>query len=135
MDFGLSAEEQSFREEVSSWMHEHLTGEFAQLAGRGGPGDEHSFIAERMAWERELASGGWTCVGWPTEHGGRGLPLHLEVIFHEEYSRAGGPRPAGPIGGGPLGPPPIHLRRAHQHPPVPPGHAHRHQDRGPAGPY
>lgn len=50
MDFGLSAEEQSFREEVRSWMHEHLTGEFAQLAGRGGPGDEHSFIAERMAW-------------------------------------------------------------------------------------
>ena len=109
MDFGLSAEEQSFREEVSSWMHEHLTGEFAQLAGRGGPGDERSFIAERMAWERELASGGWTCVGWPTEHGGRGLPLHLEVIFHEEYSRAGGPGRAGLIGEGLLGPTLIHF--------------------------
>ena len=54
MDFGLSAEEQSFREEVSSWMHEHLTGEFAQLAGRGGPGDEHSFIAERPGHALEL---------------------------------------------------------------------------------
>ncbi len=114
MDFGLSAEEQSFREEVSSWMHEHLTGEFAQLAGRGGPGDEHSFIAERMAWERELASGGWTCVGWPTEHGGRGLPLHLEVIFHEEYSRAGGPGRAGLIGEGLLGPTLIHFGSADQ---------------------
>ena len=114
MDFGLSAEEQSFREEVSSWMHEHLTGEFAQLAGRGGPGDERSFIAERMAWERELASGGWTCVGWPTEHGGRGLPLHLEVIFHEEYSRAGGPGRAGLIGEGLLGPPLIHFGSADQ---------------------
>ncbi len=114
MDFGLSAEEQSFREEVRSWMHEHLTGEFAQLAGRGGPGDEHSFIAERMAWERELASGGWTCVGWPTEHGGRGLPLHLEVIFHEEYSRAGGPGRAGLIGEGLLGPTLIHFGSADQ---------------------
>ncbi|MBK6969805.1 MAG: acyl-CoA dehydrogenase family protein [Candidatus Microthrix sp.] len=114
MDFGLSAEEQSFREEVSSWMHEHLTGEFAQLAGRGGPGDERSFIAERMAWERELASGGWTCVGWPTEHGGRGLPLHLEVIFHEEYSRAGGPGRAGLIGEGLLGPTLIHFGSADQ---------------------
>jgi alkylation response protein AidB-like acyl-CoA dehydrogenase len=114
VDFGLSAEEQSFREEVSSWMHEHLTGEFAQLAGRGGPGDEHSFIAERMAWERELASGGWTCVGWPTEHGGRGLPLHLEVIFHEEYSRAGGPGRAGLIGEGLLGPTLIHFGSADQ---------------------
>ena len=114
MDFGLSAEEQSFREEVRSWMHEHLTGEFAQLAGRGGPGDERSFIAERMAWERELASGGWTCVGWPTEHGGRGLPLHLEVIFHEEYSRAGGPGRAGLIGEGLLGPTLIHFGSADQ---------------------
>jgi len=114
VDFGLSAEEQSFREEVRSWMHEHLTGEFAQLAGRGGPGDEHSFIAERMAWERELASGGWTCVGWPTEHGGRGLPLHLEVIFHEEYSRAGGPGRAGLIGEGLLGPTLIHFGSADQ---------------------
>ena len=114
MDFGLSAEEQSFREEVSSWMHEHLTGEFAQLAGRGGPGDERSFIAERMAWERELASGGWTCVGWPTAHGGRGLPLHLEVIFHEEYSRAGGPGRAGLIGEGLLGPTLIHFGSADQ---------------------
>jgi alkylation response protein AidB-like acyl-CoA dehydrogenase len=114
VDFGLSAEEQSFREEVSSWMHEHLTGEFAQLAGRGGPGDERSFIAERMAWERELASGGWTCVGWPTEHGGRGLPLHLEVIFHEEYSRAGGPGRAGLIGEGLLGPTLIHFGSADQ---------------------
>ena len=114
MDFGLSAEEQSFREEVRSWMHEHLTGEFAQLAGRGGPGDERSFIAERMAWERELASGGWTCVGWPTEHGGRGLPLHLEVIFHEEYSLAGGPGRAGLIGEGLLGPTLIHFGSADQ---------------------
>ena len=28
---------------------------------------------ERRAWEKKLASGGWTCVGWPREHGGRGL--------------------------------------------------------------
>ncbi len=109
MDFGRSAEEHSFRDEVRTWMHQHLTDEFAVLKGRGGPGDEHAFIAERMAWERELASGGWTCVGWPTEHGGRGLPLHLEVIFHEEYARAGGPGRAGLIGEGLLGPTLIHF--------------------------
>lgn len=109
MDFGRSAEEHSFRDEVRTWMHQHLTDEFAVLKGRGGPGDEHAFIAERMAWERELASGGWTCVGWSTEHGGRGLPLHLEVIFHEEYARAGGPGRAGLIGEGLLGPTLIHF--------------------------
>jgi len=90
-------------------MVDHLRGEFAILRHRGGPGDEHAFVAERMAWERELAGGGWTCVGWPTEHGGRGLPIHLEVAFHEEYARAGGPGRAGLIGEGLLGPTLIHF--------------------------
>ena len=97
-------DEASFRDEIRTWMAEHLTGEFEILRHRGGPGDEHAFVQERMAWERELASGGWTCAGWPTEHGGRGLPLHLEVAFHEEYARAGGPGRAGLIGEGLLGP-------------------------------
>ena len=102
-------DEPAFREELRDWMAEHLTGEFAALRHRGGPGDEHAFVPERMAWERELASGGWTCVGWPTEFGGRGLPLHLEVAFHEEYARAGGPGRAGLIGEGLLGPTLIHF--------------------------
>jgi len=90
-------------------MEAHLTGEFAHLRHRGGPGDEHAFVPDRMAWERELASGGWTCVGWPEEFGGRGLPLDLEVAFHEEYARAGGPGRAGLIGEGLLGPTLIHF--------------------------
>lgn len=101
--------ESEFREELRDWMADHLTGEFAVLRHRGGPGDEHAFVPERMAWERELASGGWTCVGWPTEFGGRGLPLPLEVAFHEEYARAGGPGRAGLIGEGLLGPTLIHF--------------------------
>jgi acyl-CoA dehydrogenase len=102
-------DEASFRDEIRTWMAEHLTGEFEILRHRGGPGDEHAFVQERMAWERELATGGWTCAGWPTEHGGRGLPIHLEVAFHEEYARAGGPRRAGLIGEGLLGPTLIHF--------------------------
>ena len=101
--------EREFRQEVADWMAEHLRGEFEILRHRGGPGDEHAFVQERMAWERELASGGWTCVGWPVEHGGRGLPLHLEVAFHEEYARAGGPGRAGLIGEGLLGPTLVHF--------------------------
>jgi acyl-CoA dehydrogenase len=105
----LPTTEVDFRTAVRDWMAEHLRGEFAPLRFRGGPGDEHAFVAERMAWERELADGGWTCVGWPAEHGGRGLPLHLEVAFHEEYARAGGPGRAGLIGEGLLGPTLIHF--------------------------
>ena len=114
MQLGDSHADAAFRDEIRTWMHEHLTGEFAQLRFRGGPGDEHMFVEERMAWERELAAGGWTCVGWPTWAGGRGLPINQEVIFHEEYARAGGPGRAGLIGEGLLGPTLIHFASEHQ---------------------
>ena len=114
MQLGDSPADAAFRAEIRDWMSDHLTGEFAQLRFRGGPGDEHMFVEERMAWERHLAAHRWTCVGWPAEHGGRGLPISQEVIFHEEYARAGGPGRAGLIGEGLLGPTLIHFASPEQ---------------------
>src|SRR3546814_20441394 len=57
-----------------------------------------------MQWVRGLAAGGWTCVGGPKEAGGRGLSIARQVIFHEEYARAGGPGRMGHIGEGLIGP-------------------------------
>lgn len=99
-----SAADAAFRAEVSDWMQTHLTGRYASLQHRGGPGDEEADPALRKEWERELARGGWTCVGWPTEFGGRGLSIEQQVIFHEEYARAGGPGRMGHIGEGLVGP-------------------------------
>ena len=114
MQLGDSQADAEFRAEIRDWMAANLTGEFEQLRFRGGPGDEHMFVEERMAWERHLAAHRWTCVGWPAEHGGRGLPISQEVIFHEEYARAGGPGRAGLIGEGLLGPTLIHFASPEQ---------------------
>jgi alkylation response protein AidB-like acyl-CoA dehydrogenase len=95
---------ETLRAEVAAWMRVHLVGEFACLRYRGGPGDEEAWPALRKAWERELAAGGWTGLGWPKEAGGRGLSVAEQVIFHEEYARAGGPGRMGHIGEGLLGP-------------------------------
>jgi acyl-CoA dehydrogenase len=114
VDLGFSKEDEAFRAEIRDWMESNLTGAFAPLRNRGGPGDEHSLVAERMEWERHLAAASWTCVGWPVEHGGRGLPLTQEVIFHEEYARAGGPGRAGLVGEGLLGPTLIHFANEEQ---------------------
>jgi acyl-CoA dehydrogenase len=114
VDLGFSKEDEAFRAEIRDWMESNLTGAFAPLRNRGGPGDEHSLVAERMEWERHLAAARWTCVGWPLEHGGRGLPLTQEVIFHEEYARAGGPGRAGLVGEGLLGPTLIHFASPEQ---------------------
>ncbi len=93
-----------FRERVRTWLAENLTGEFAALRGLGGPGREHEAFDERLAWERHLAAAGWTCVGWPVEHGGRGASLTEQVIFHEEYARADAPAKVSHLGQELLGP-------------------------------
>ena len=49
MDLSFSDEDEAFRREVAGWLSENLTGEWAQLRGRGGPGDEAAFVDERKA--------------------------------------------------------------------------------------
>ena len=80
-------------EEVRRFLDEHLVGEFAELGGRGGSGDETFGFEVRRRWEKVLAEGGWTCLGWPVEHGGRGASMTEQVIFNEEYARAAAPGP------------------------------------------
>ncbi|MGY1439813.1 acyl-CoA dehydrogenase family protein [Streptomyces reniochalinae] len=95
---------EEFRAEIRGWLRANLTGAFAGLRGRGGPGREHEVFAERLAWERHMAAAGWTCVGWPTEYGGRGATLEQQVAFHEEYALADAPARVGHIGEQLLGP-------------------------------
>ncbi len=104
MNIRFSEEDESFRREIAAWLSENLTGEFAELRGRGGPGDDSALLEERRAWERKLGEAGWTCVGWPKQYGGRCLSLSQQVIFFEEYARAEGPGRLGHIGEGLLGP-------------------------------
>jgi alkylation response protein AidB-like acyl-CoA dehydrogenase len=93
-----------FRAEVRDWLESALSGEFASLRGTGGPGREHEFFDERLTWQRHLAAAGWTCLGWPADHGGRAASLTQQVIFHEEYARANAPRSVNHLGEELLGP-------------------------------
>jgi alkylation response protein AidB-like acyl-CoA dehydrogenase len=104
MDLTYSAAEESFRAEVRAWLQDHLAGDFAGLKGLGGPGRDHEAHDERLAWNRHLAAHGWTALGWPEEHGGRGLSLMQQVIFHEEYARADAPARVNHLGEELLGP-------------------------------
>lgn len=114
MDLTFSAEDEAFRAEVRTWLDDNLTGEFAALRGLGGSGREHEAYDERVAWNRHLAASGWTCLGWPVEHGGRGLSLFQQVIFHEEYARADAPARVNHLGEELLGPTLIALGTAEQ---------------------
>ncbi|WP_408895453.1 acyl-CoA dehydrogenase family protein [Nocardioides sp. R1-1] len=104
MNLTEGPEDRAFRAEIRQWLGDHLVGEWAQLRGLGGPGREHEAHDERLAWNRHLAEHGWTAVGWPTEHGGRGLSLWQQVIFHEEYARSNAPAGVNHLGEQLLGP-------------------------------
>ncbi|GAS87744.1 acyl-CoA dehydrogenase IpdE1 [Mycolicibacterium brisbanense] len=97
-------EVQEFRAEVRQWLADNLVGEYAALKGLGGPGREHEAFEERRAWNQHLAAAGLTCLGWPVEHGGRGLSVAHRVAFYEEYARANAPDKVNHLGEELLGP-------------------------------
>jgi len=104
MDLRPGADGEALRTEIREFLDDGLSGRFSVLRGRGGPGDEQSLVTERHEWERHLGRHGWTAVGWPGAHGGRGLSLSDQVIVHEEYARARGPGRLGHIGETLVGP-------------------------------
>lgn len=108
MDLRDRPEDEAFRKEVRAWLEVHVVGEFAALGGRGGSGDETFGFEVRRRWERVLAQDGWTCIGWPVEHGGRGASIAHQVIFNEEYVRARAPGRVSIMGEGLIGPTLIH---------------------------
>jgi alkylation response protein AidB-like acyl-CoA dehydrogenase len=91
MDFSLSPAELAFKDEVRTWLEEHLVGEFAELRGRGGTGQEDIPPQLLIEWERELAKGNWLGLGYPVELGGRDCTLFEQVIFHMTYVESQAP--------------------------------------------
>jgi alkylation response protein AidB-like acyl-CoA dehydrogenase len=79
-------EEAAFRAEAADWLRARLDGPFA---GIRHDAPSKPSIAERLAWEAELGRGGWHAIGWPRAFGGRDASLAQQVIFAEEYARAG----------------------------------------------
>jgi alkylation response protein AidB-like acyl-CoA dehydrogenase len=97
-------EVEEFRAEVRDWLADNLVGEFAAIKGLGGPGNDNVAFEERLAWNKHLAAAGYTCLGWPVEHGGRGLSVAHRVAFYEEYALANAPAKVNHFGEELLGP-------------------------------
>jgi alkylation response protein AidB-like acyl-CoA dehydrogenase len=86
MDFDYTPGEQAFRAEVREWLDAHLDDSLRSLDS-----DLATRTEERAAWERTLGDGGWIGLSWPEEYGGRGATVVEQLVFQEEYARAGAP--------------------------------------------
>jgi alkylation response protein AidB-like acyl-CoA dehydrogenase len=97
MDLTLSPQEQRFRDELRTWLHDNHPGPDPQGA------DE--IFEFRREWQRTMHRDGWVGIAWPREFGGRGATLMEQSIFDEEMARARAPQPINGLGllmGGPV---------------------------------
>ncbi len=91
-----TAEDAAFREAARAWLAEHappyrvgVDPDSPSLVFADVSDTEH--VVRGKAWQRELFDGGWAGLGWPTEYGGRGLPITQRVIWAQEAAAAGVP--------------------------------------------
>jgi alkylation response protein AidB-like acyl-CoA dehydrogenase len=84
MDVHFSDEQREFRDEVRTWLAENKPTETRPEHGKGIRDFD-------QGWQRTQHEGGWAGISWPTEYGGRGLGIIEQLIWYEEYGRAGLP--------------------------------------------
>jgi alkylation response protein AidB-like acyl-CoA dehydrogenase len=95
VDFALAPEDEAFREELRTWLDEHLPKFLAEWGDREQPdgGDAGGqgimgAMERRRAWQRTLNEGRWAAINWPVEWGGREATVTQNVIYSEEMARA-----------------------------------------------
>jgi alkylation response protein AidB-like acyl-CoA dehydrogenase len=96
MDFAYSPEEDAFRDTFRAWLTENLPKGWGKTIF--APDDEEERARFRIAWERTLYRGGWSCINWPKAHGGRDASLVEQAIYAEELARAKAPELVNIIG-------------------------------------
>jgi alkylation response protein AidB-like acyl-CoA dehydrogenase len=87
MDLRPSARDEEFRTEVREWLSK-------EVPRHGPPPPAGDWPARReydTAWQRKLYDAGYAGLAWPIEFGGRGLPITQQLVYLEEYARAGAP--------------------------------------------
>ena len=86
MDFTLTPEQQSFRDEVRDWLGQNLPADWVARLRQGSdvPRPEaYRFLSD---WQRRMYEAGFVGITWPKEYGGRGLSFMEEMILHEEMA-------------------------------------------------
>jgi alkylation response protein AidB-like acyl-CoA dehydrogenase len=87
MDLRYSPQDEEFRAEVRDWLSKAVPAHGPPPP----PGDWPARRAYDTAWQRKLHEAGYAGLAWPAAFGGRGLPVTQQLVYLEEYARAGAP--------------------------------------------
>jgi alkylation response protein AidB-like acyl-CoA dehydrogenase len=87
MDLRYGREDEAFRSELRTWLEK-------EVPAYGAPPAADDWPARRAydtGWQKKLHDAGLAGLAWPAEVGGRGLPISQQLVYLEEYARAGAP--------------------------------------------
>ena len=91
MDFTLTPEQQSFRDEVRDWLTRNLPRSWVERLHGGSDiprPDAYEFLRQ---WQGKLNEAGFMGLTWPKESGGRGLTFMEEMILQQEMALSKAP--------------------------------------------
>jgi alkylation response protein AidB-like acyl-CoA dehydrogenase len=86
MDFTLTPEQKSFRDEVRDWLDKNLVGDWVARLRHGSDVPRPEAYDLLKQWQRRLHEAGFVGLTWPKEYGGRGLTFMEEMILHQEMA-------------------------------------------------
>jgi acyl-CoA dehydrogenase len=106
MDFNDTPEEAAFRAEARAWLEANaeLRGPDDAPADVLGERANPAIIQAAKDWQKKKTDGGWACLTWPKEYGGRGATSMQNVIWGQEESKFKTPPAIFGIGIGMCGP-------------------------------
>jgi alkylation response protein AidB-like acyl-CoA dehydrogenase len=93
MEFGFTASETAFAEEVRAFLRERPLAQFPLDGMDAGYGSG----AHSRAFMQALGARGWIAMCWPEAYGGAAKPMFFKLVLFEELARAGAP--FGPLAG------------------------------------
>jgi alkylation response protein AidB-like acyl-CoA dehydrogenase len=88
MNFDDTPQEAAFRKQARQWIEANAPKELEAELSQSSLGriklKSADIVEIAKAWQKKKAEGGWVCLHWPKEYGGRGASPVERVIFQQE---------------------------------------------------
>ena len=88
MNFDDTPQEAAFRAEARKWIDANAPKEFEAELTKSSLGriklKKADIVEVAKAWQKKKSDGGWVCLHWPKEYGGRGATPVERVIWQQE---------------------------------------------------
>jgi len=88
MNFDDTPQEAEFRTTARKWIEANAPKQYEAELSKSSLGrirlEKEEIVDVGKAWQKKKAEGGWACLHWPKEYGGRGATPIEKVIWQQE---------------------------------------------------